>query len=177
MVRTVRMVLSTLTTYVVLKGDAFAVVVSVYVCTYMRSCVVSKVKMDYSEYIPVLCQTEGSFHGKSYWEKISSVVRHNGKSIDRSMTKSDFTEGDEVVVHFNGQGFRSIVKHSDYLITTRSQSPSPEPPAPVQKSEVEVATSTGVPTTSSAGTKQLTRTTPKKRRCAVRKKSLFVYLP
>ena len=61
------------------------------------------------------------------------------------MTKSDFTKGNEVVIHFNGRDFRGVVKHSEpeYLITMRSQSPSPEPPAPVKKTEVEVAKSTG----------------------------------
>jgi hypothetical protein len=57
--------------------------------------------MDFSEYIPVLCQSEGNFHRKSYWEKISSIVKRNGESIDKPMMKLDFAEGDKVVIHFN----------------------------------------------------------------------------
>ena len=68
--------------------------------------------MDYSEYIPVLCKAEGNFRGKSYWEKVSSVVSHNGKSVDKPMTKSNFAEGDEVVIRFDGQDFRGEVQRA-----------------------------------------------------------------
>ena len=117
--------------------------------------------MDYSEYIPVLCQAEGNFRGKSYWEKVSSVVSHNGKSVDKPMTKSDFAEGDEVVIRFDGQDFRGVVEYSEHVITTRSQSP-----APVQLNRLEAAevaanptTTTNLLTTSQAVIKQ---TTPRK---------------
>ena len=99
--------------------------------------------MDYSEYIPVLCQAAGNFRGKSYWEKVSSVVSHHGKSVDKPMTKSDFAEGDEVVIHFDGQDFRGVVKYSEHVITTRSQSASP----PVQLDRLEAAEVAANPTT------------------------------
>ena len=81
--------------------------------------------MDYSDYIPVLCQTGGSFQGKSYWEKISSVISHNGKSVDKPRTKPDFVEGDKVVIHFDGLNYSGVVKYGERDITTRSQSPAP----------------------------------------------------
>jgi len=36
------------------------------------------------------------------------------------MMKSDFKEGDKVMIHFNGEDYSSVVKESEYLITTRS---------------------------------------------------------
>jgi len=85
--------------------------------------------------------------------------------------KSDFKEGDEVVIHFDGQDYSGVVKESEYLITTRSQSPSLSSEPLVEKSEEsEVAKSRDLPTNPSAGKKRTVQTTPKKRRCGARKK-------
>ena len=96
-------------------------------------------KMDYSRYIPVLCQTEGTFRGKCYWEKISSVVGHKGISFDRPLTKSDFVEGDEVVIRFRGRDYTGVVKSNEGAITTRSPSPSQTTPGPTTVEESEGA--------------------------------------
>ena len=108
----------------------------VHVCTYVRVAVCRVYgQMDFSEYIPVLCQTDGSFRGKSYWEKVSSVVGHNGKSVEKPVIKSDFVEGDVVVICFDGQDYKGVVEYGEPDITTRSQSPAPIP--------VEIASSLG----------------------------------
>ena len=135
--------------------------------------------MDFSQYVPVLCQTEGAFFGKSYWEKISNVISHKGKSVDRPMTKSEFSEGDEVVVHFRGRDYTGVVKSGDGDITTR-RSPSPDPK---RAASGELATRTACtrhadnrepttesPSRSTAVPKIHSRTPTKKRRIATRKR-------
>lgn len=127
--------------------------------------------MDFSEYISVLCQTDGGFRGKSYWEKISSVVSHNGTSTDRPMKKSDFAEGDEVVIHFGGRDYKGMVKSSSERdITTRSQSPAHAQPLSPGGS--------GEPTENAREPVKIkniplslpSKTTPKKRRPAAKKR-------
>lgn len=132
--------------------------------------------MDFSQYIPVLCQTEGVFRGKSYWEKVSSVVSHKGKSVARPMTKSDFAEGDEVVVHFRGRDFTGVVKYGEGDIATRSPSPLPatsaEPGTTKSKkadcvttpADVVTSTATVVPAS------KIHARTPTKKRRVTRKK-------
>ena len=69
--------------------------------------------MDYSDYIPVICKTDGNFHGKSYWERISAVVSLNGRSVAQQLTKGDFVDGDKVVIRFGGKDYEGIVKLGD----------------------------------------------------------------
>ena len=51
------------------------------------------------------------------------------------MMKSEFSEGDEVVIHFHGQDYTGVVKSGDGDITTR---PSP-PPDPQRAASSELA--------------------------------------
>ena len=69
--------------------------------------------MDYSDYIPVIYKTDGNFHGKSYWERISSVVSLNGRSVVQQLIKGDFVDGDKVVIRFGGKDYEGIVKLGD----------------------------------------------------------------
>ena len=125
--------------------------------------------MDYSQYIPVLCRTEGSFLGKSYWEKISCVVGHNGKSVDSPMTKSDFEEGDEVVIRFDSRDYSGVVKY-EKVIATHSQRGSQSPP-PVQNLESGAAAATAAEHPEvSHNVIEGKHYTPKKRRSATKRK-------
>ena len=131
--------------------------------------------MDFSQYIPVLCQT-GVFRGKSYWEKISSVVSHKG-TIARPMTKSDFAEGDEVVVHFRGRDFTGVVKYGEGDIATRSPSPLPAASAEPEVTNSKMAdcdtTTADVCVTSTATAVPASKIhvrTPTKKRRVTRKK-------
>ena len=133
--------------------------------------------MDFSQYIPVLCQTKGVFRGKSYWEKISSVVSHKGKSVARPMTKSDFAEGDEMVVHFRGRDFTGVVKYGEGDIATRSPSPLPAASAEPEVTKSKTAdcdtTPAGVRVKSTATVvpaSKIHARTPTKKRRVTRKK-------
>ena len=121
--------------------------------------------MDYLQYIPVLCRTEGNFRGKCYWEKMSSVVSHNGKSVDGSKTKSDLEEGDEVVIRFDGQDYSGVVKYNEKVIATHSQSPPPT----VQELESGEATAASNDVARHNKPQSRPQYTPKKRWAATRK--------
>ena len=76
--------------------------------------------MDYSQHIPVLCQTDGSFCGKSYWEKIS-VMCYNGKFVNVSTKQEHYAERDKVFVLVT----KTTMKWSSTMSKSRRRIPSP----------------------------------------------------
>ena len=86
------------------------------------------------------------------------------------MTKSDFEEGNEVVIRFDSREYSGVVKYNEKVIATHSQRGSQSPP-PVQNLESGAAAATAAEHPEvSHNVIESKHYTPKKRQSATKRK-------